>query len=127
MKLRYVVVDDAPFIRDLMKSLMSSLGHLCVGEAGDAKEASEAVLRSLPDVVFIDLVMPRKNGVAIARELRDAWPEAKLIACTTMAEDELPDPTGRAAFDAWMTKPFTKEQVERVLGETRTSRKEVQG
>lgn len=115
MKLRYVVVDDAPFIRDLVKSLMSSAGHVCVGEAGDAKEASEAVARALPDVTFVDLVMPRRNGIAIARDLRDLWPEGKLIACTTMARDELPDPEAAAAFDGWIEKPFTKESVESAL------------
>lgn len=106
---------------------MSSGGHICVGEAGEAKEALDVVMRSLPDVVFVDLVMPRKNGVAIAREIRDLWPEAKLIACTTMAPEEVPDPGARSAFDAWITKPFTKEQVNRILDDVTAARKEAHG
>ena len=68
---------------------------------------------ALGDVVFVDLVMPKKNGVAAAREIRDLWPEAKLIACTTLEPAEAGAPAG--LFDAWIAKPFTQDQIAGVL------------
>lgn len=112
MKFRYAIVDDAPFVRELLKSLLSASGHVCVGEAGDGREALDIVARALPDVIFLDLVMPRKNGVEAARELRNLWPEGKIVACTTLEESET---ESKELFDAWLAKPFTRKDVETVL------------
>lgn len=123
MSLRYVVVDDAPFIREILKAVMSDLGHLCVGEADDGREALAVVMRSLPDLIFLDLVMPRKNGLEARAEIRDNWPEAKVIACTTMQPEELPG-TSAAAFDGFITKPFDRTQIAGVVEQVMKSKRE---
>lgn len=110
-----MIVDDAPFIRELLKSVMDSMGHLCVGEAGDADEAMNLVAATLPDLAFVDLVMPKKNGVTLARELREAWPEIFLISCTTLDVADLPKSEDAKVFNAWLSKPFTKENIEQIL------------
>lgn len=117
MKLRYAVVDDAPFIRELIKSAMSRSGHLCVGEAGDGKEALDVVSKTLPDVIFLDLVMPRKNGLSVATEIRDLWPEGKIVICTTMDRYDLPVTAAAPSYDAWLAKPFTQEDLDKILVE----------
>lgn len=115
MKLRYLVVDDAPFIRELLKSVMNSMGHLCVGEASDAEEAIGLVAATLPDLAFVDLVMPKKNGVTLAHEMRELWPEIFLISCTTLEIADLPKSQDTKVFNAWLSKPFTKENIESIL------------
>ena len=114
MKLRYIVVDDAPFLRELIKGLMSSWGHLCVGEAAEASEALDVISRTLPDMIFLDLVMPKKNGAEAAKEIRELWPESKIIACTTLEQSDI-KPAQMEYFDAWLSKPFSKQQVEEVI------------
>ena len=110
MSFRYVVADDAAFIRELLKSVMKNEGHLCVGEASDGTEAISAVAQALPDVIFLDIVMPRKTGVQAAREIAEIWPVGKRIACTTLEEEQL-KPEDRALFHAFLVKPFTKENL----------------
>lgn len=124
MAVRYVVIDDASFIRDLLKGVMTDLGHVCVGEAEDGAGALAVVMRSLPDLVFMDLVMPRKNGVEARREIQDNWPEAKIIACTTLAMDELPSPSDREGFDGYITKPFDREEIASVVHKVMENKKE---
>jgi two-component system chemotaxis response regulator CheY len=115
MKIRYGVVDDAPFIRELIKSVMSSLGHVCAGEANDGAEAVDLVARTLPDVLFLDLVMPKKNGFQSAKEILEIWPSLKIIACTTLETEEIPPTVDRRLFHGWLQKPFDKKQIETVL------------
>lgn len=124
MSLRYVVVDDAPFIREILKAVMSDLGHVCVGEAEDGRAALTVVMRSLPDLIFLDLVMPRKNGLEARQELRDNWPEARIVACTTMQPEELPG-AAAAGFDGFVTKPFDRAQIAEVVDRVMNTKKEV--
>lgn len=116
MALRYVAVDDAAFIRELLKSVMSSEGHLCVGEAGDGVEAVSVTAKTLPDLVFLDLVMPRKTGLQAAKEILEIWPEARLIACTTLEEEQIGD-ENRRNFHAFLVKPFSKESLSAAVAE----------
>lgn len=111
MKFRYAIVDDAPFVRELLKSLLSAAGHVCVAESGDGREALEVVARTLPDVIFLDLVMPRKNGIEAAKEIRGLWPEGKIVACTTLEAGEF----DRSLFDGYLAKPFTRQDVTALL------------
>lgn len=121
MKFRYVVIDDAPFLRELIKGLMSSWGHLCVGEAAEWPEAVDLITRTLPEIIFLDLVMPQKNGVEIAKEIRDLWPEGKIVVCTTLEQSDLPNDV-MPLFDAWLAKPFTKKEMESLLQQLAQSR-----
>ncbi|MBX2987989.1 MAG: response regulator [Bdellovibrionaceae bacterium] len=115
MRVRYAVVDDAPFVRELIKSVMNSLGHLFVGEAGDGDEAMAMVARVLPDIVFMDLVLPKKNGVAVAKEMKAKWPDVYLIACSTLEPSEVPGFHEPQIFQGWLPKPFSKEQIDLCL------------
>lgn len=117
MKVRYLLVDDAPFIRELIKAALTPLGHVCVGEANDAIEAVELVARTLPDVVFLDLVMPGRNGLQCAQDILDAWPSTKLIACTTLEKDDLAGREAGITFQAWLSKPFTQDGLKDAISE----------
>lgn len=116
MKLRFIVVDDAPFIRELVRSGLESMGHVCVGEASDGQEALELSAKTLPDLVVLDLVTPKKNGPQFAKELPSIWPEAKILVCSTLSREDLPPSQADFLFHAWLTKPFTKEELEKQLG-----------
>lgn len=115
MSIRYVIVDDAPFVREVLKALMSSLGHQCVGEADDGRQAIDIVLKTLPQLIFLDLVLPRKNGVEVRKDLKDHWPEAKVVACSTLKPEELPQPQDAELFDGYLVKPFDLSAVENIL------------
>lgn len=111
MKIRYVVVDDAAFIRELIKNILSSDKTIFAGEAADGIEALQVVAETLPDLVFLDMVMPKLNGVETAFELKKLVPDLKIIGCSTLDNHNLISKALTEGFDAYVTKPFTKQQI----------------
>ena len=86
--LRIVVVDDHPVVRDGLRGMLEGQVDLTVvGEAGDGLEAVAVVARERPDVVLMDLRMPRLDGVAAIAKIHAAQPEARVLVLTTYDED----------------------------------------
>lgn len=111
MAIRFIVVDDAAFLRELVKNILTDAGHIFVGEAANGVEALQVAQSSLPDLVFMDMVMPQKNGIEATKEIKSFLPEVKVIGCSTIDQEGLIAQAKSAGFDAYIQKPFTKEQI----------------
>lgn len=111
MKIRFAVVDDAAFLRELLKNIITSAGGVCIGEAENGDEAVTLVNNTLPDLVMLDMVMPLRNGIDTAKAIKELHPDVKIIGCSTVDQDALVQKAYEAGFDAYIVKPFTKEQV----------------
>jgi DNA-binding NarL/FixJ family response regulator len=116
MTRRVVVVDDHALFREGLGALLASLpGTEVVGEAGDGMEAVEVVDRTSPDVVVMDLHMPRMNGVEATRQIRAAHPEVSVLVLTMLQDDA----TLFAALDAgargYMLKESGRAELARAL------------
>jgi len=87
--IRVLLVDDDDLMRAGLRAVLSSDDSVeVVGEAGDGREAIERARRLRPDVVLMDLRMPRLDGVSATRELLAAAPAAKVLVVTTFEEDD---------------------------------------
>lgn len=111
MRVRFVVADDAPFLRELIRNILSAEGAICVGEAANGDEAIRMVQESLPDLIFLDMVMPIRNGLEAARAIKELHPEVKILGCSTLDTPELIQQATAAGFDGYLVKPFTREQI----------------
>jgi two-component system chemotaxis response regulator CheY len=111
MKIRFTVIDDAAFLRELIKNIMSSAGHICVGEAENGNDGIRLVSSVLPDLVFLDMVMPLRNGLESARAIKESHPDIMIIGCSTIDNDAMIEKAHEAGFDAYITKPFSKENL----------------
>lgn len=111
MQVRFIVIDDAPFIRELLKNIVTARGATFVGEAGDGVEGLELAERSLPDLVFLDIVMPHQNGFETAKKLKEKIPDVKIIGCSTMDGSDILEKAQACGIDAYVGKPFTKQQI----------------
>lgn len=111
MDIRFVVVDDAAFLREMIKNVLESEGALCVGESADGVGAAEIVRRVLPDVVILDMVLPQTNGIDIARDIKNLAPSVKVLACSTLDADEIIQKAKCAGADGYLVKPFSKAQL----------------
>src|ERR1700679_451709 len=80
-KLTVLIVDDAPFIRDILRRLLTRAGHEVVGEAEDGVQAVAMATEKKPQLVIMDIVMPRMSGVQATKEILASLPETKVIAC----------------------------------------------
>ncbi|WP_214402985.1 response regulator [Pseudonocardia lacus] len=86
---RLVVVDDHPVVRDGLRGMLAGQPDLeVVGEAGDGREALAQVARLHPDVVLVDLRMPRLDGVGTIRALTRDHPGVRALVLTTYDEDQ---------------------------------------
>ncbi len=86
---RVLLVDDHPLFRDGVRSLLEARGVEVVGEAGDGQEALEAALRSRPDVILMDISMPRMDGLEATRLIKVRLPGVKIVILTVSDEDRL--------------------------------------
>ena len=85
--MRVLVVDDEPDVRLLLRLQLERAGHEVTGEAGDGQEAIDACAEAAPDVVILDLLMPRMNGFEAIPRLRTAHPDLRIVAYTAVAGD----------------------------------------
>ncbi len=87
--IRVLVVYDDPDVRAGLRTILGSDDQVeLVGEAADGHEAVERVDRCAPDVVLLDIRMPRLDGLAAAAEIRRRWPGQRIVVLTTFGEAE---------------------------------------
>lgn len=120
MGLTLVIVDDAPFIREVLKHIFASTPDIqIVGEARDGAEAVELVARLKPDVVLMDIVMPKKSGIEATQEILQALPETRVVACSTADQNTMVMRALEAGCCHYVTKPFKAEEVVRAVRSAR--------
>ncbi len=118
MGIKLVIVDDAPFIREAIRGLIRDTEFEYVGEAIDGEEAVDVIRRLKPDVVLMDLVMPKKNGIEVTKEILEEMPKIKIIACSTEGQTNLTLKALEAGCSHFLSKPFTAEALLKVLRTT---------
>jgi two-component system chemotaxis response regulator CheY len=110
-KLTVLIVDDAPFIRDILRRLLTRAGHEVVGEAEDGVQAVAMATEKKPQLVIMDIVMPRMSGVQATKEILASLPETKVIACSTLDQDNMLMKVMEAGAVEYIKKPFNAPDV----------------
>lgn len=111
MSIKLVIVDDAPFIRDVLRHIFVNSTVEVVGEAADGVEALKVVRETKPDVILMDIVMPKKSGIEATADILKEFPETRVIACSTVDQDSMVMRALEAGCCNFITKPFTAEGV----------------
>jgi len=114
--IRILVVDDHAVVREGLRAFLDLQdGFEVVGEAGDGDEAVSAAERLRPDVVLMDLVMPRRDGVAAMRVLRDRVPGVRVIVLTSFLDEDKLLPALRAGAAGYLLKNAQPDELERAV------------
>ena len=114
--IRVVVADDQRVVRDGLTMLIGLLeGIEVVGTAGDGIEAVERARSERPDVVLMDLRMPRLEGAEATREILAALPDTRVLVLTTYADDEHLLAALRAGARGYLTKDASAEEIEHAI------------
>ena len=110
-----LVVDDAKFMRHMIKGILVGMGWEVVGEASDGVEAVELFNDLKPDVVTLDIVMPKASGIDALKAIRTTHPHAKCVMISAIDQREpLMEALKLGAAD-YVVKPFEKERVEEAM------------
>ncbi|MFD4658379.1 response regulator [Kitasatospora sp. NPDC058444] len=118
---RVLVADDQTVVREGIVMLLGLLpGIEVVGAAGDGEEAVALVERHHPDVVLMDLRMPRCDGVEATRRIRAAHPETEVVVLTTYADDDSLFSALQAGARGYLTKDAGAEEIARAIADVRS-------
>jgi DNA-binding NarL/FixJ family response regulator len=113
---RVLLADDQRLVRESLATLLGLLGGIeLVGSASDGEEAVALAIAHEPDVVLMDLRMPRMDGIAATRALRERVPDARVIALTTFADDESVLGALRAGARGYLTKDAGAEDIKAAI------------
>jgi two-component system, OmpR family, alkaline phosphatase synthesis response regulator PhoP len=114
---KYVlIVDDEPNIVLSLEFLMKKEGHE-VRSVANGEEAMQAIAEKAPDLILLDVMMPRKDGYEVCQELRatPSWKDIKIIMLTAKGRDVEREKGLALGANDYITKPFaTQELVEKV-------------
>ncbi len=113
-----LIVDDDPFIRKLIATTLEDVAGFDLHQAGDGEEALAVAGAFPPAIVFLDVNMPRMDGMECARRLRqlDGARDATIVMLTAAGQDA--EPAARAAgADLFLTKPFSPLDLLRLVDE----------
>jgi DNA-binding NarL/FixJ family response regulator len=109
---RVLLADDQRLVRESLGTLLGLLGGIdLVATASDGEEALAMSAEHRPDVVLMDLRMPRLNGIEATRRLRELQPGVRVIALTTYADDESVLGALRAGARGYLTKDASSEDI----------------
>jgi len=115
-RIRVLVVDDHAVVREGLRTFLElQEGIEVVGEAADGAEAIREAERMRPDVILMDLVMPRLEGVGAMRELRRRLPSSRVIVLTSFAEDDRLLPAIQAGAAGYLLKDVEPQELARAV------------
>ncbi len=107
---KIMIVDDSKTFRDLIKDIIEKSGHKVVGEAADGLEAIDLYPDIKPDIVILDIIMPKISGNDAIKGILKKDPNAKIIICSTLDFEDLIQDTIKLGVKDYIIKPINNEK-----------------
>lgn len=108
---RILLVDDNDVTREVLRVILRSEGYAVVGEATDGGAALELALKLIPDIILLDLVMPKIGGHEILPKLREMLPNAKVLVVTANKDQDMVSEVVKAGIHGYILKPFNAQRI----------------
>lgn len=106
-----LIVDDAAFMRMMIKDILSKNGYNVAGEAENGAKAVEKYNELKPDLVLMDITMPEMDGIAALKAIKAADPGSLIIMCSAMGQQAMVIEAIQAGAKDFIVKPFQAERV----------------
>ena len=111
MKARVLIADDASFMRQMIREIIEPEGYEVVGEATNGVEAIERYIELTPDIVTMDIVMPKQSGIDAVKGILEKAPDAKVVMCSALGQESLVMEALQAGARDFIVKPFKPDNV----------------
>ena len=118
MAKRVLIVDDAAFMRMMIKDILTKNGFEVVGEAKDGLQAIDKYKELSPDLVTMDITMPEMDGIAALKEIKNINTDAKVIMCSAMGQQAMVIDAIQAGANDFIVKPFQADRVIEAIKKT---------
>lgn len=106
-----LIVDDAAFMRMMIKDILTKNGYHVTGEAENGEEAVQQYKELTPDLVTMDITMPEKDGIAALKEIKEINNDAIVIMCSAMGQQAMVIDAIQAGAKDFIVKPFQADRV----------------
>jgi len=118
-RVRILVADDADFMYEMLENLIDKNRFEVVGYAADGEEAVKKYKELTPDLVTMDILMPRMNGIKSIKEIRHMNPRARILVISALSDPDLVKEAMTAGASDYITKPFSvsdlKARISKVM------------
>ena len=108
---KILIVDDATFMRMMLKDILVKNGHTIVGEATNGREALEKYQEVNPDLVTMDITMPEIDGLQGLKNIKAVDPDAKVVMCSAMGQQMMVIEAIQSGAKDFIVKPFQADRV----------------
>jgi two-component system chemotaxis response regulator CheY len=115
---RILVVDDAAFMRMMIRDILTKNGFEVCGEANDGAQAIEKFKEVKPDLITMDITMPEMDGIAALKEIKKLDPNAKVVMCSAMGQQAMVIDAIQAGAKDFIVKPFQPDRVIEAIKKT---------
>ena len=111
MSKKVLIVDDAAFMRMMIKDILNKNGYEVAGEAENGLKALEKYKELTPDLVLMDITMPEMNGIDAVKNIKAIDPGAKIVMCSEMGQQAMVIESIQAGAKDFIVKPFQADRV----------------
>jgi len=108
---RILVVDDAAFMRMIIKDILSKNEFDVVGEGENGLQAIELYGTLKPDLLLMDITMPQMDGIEALKKIMEANPSAKIVMCSAMGQQSMVIDAIKAGAKDFIVKPFQADRI----------------
>ncbi|HHX57801.1 MAG TPA: response regulator [Clostridiales bacterium] len=116
MEKKILLVDDAAFMRMMLKDTLSKNGYINIIEAADGEIACSMYKEELPDLIIMDITMPNKTGIEALREIKAMDPGSKIIMCSAMGQESMVVEAIKLGALDFIVKPFKPDRILQIVG-----------
>ena len=108
---RVLIADDASFMRQMIRDIIEPEGFEVVGEASDGVEVVEKYKKLRPDLVMMDIVMPKRSGIDAVKAIKAEDAGARVVMCSALGQEALVTEAMQAGARDFIVKPFKPDAV----------------
>lgn len=108
---KVLIVDDAAFMRMMIKDILEKNDFEIIGEASNGVMAVDMYKKEKPDVVTMDITMPDMDGIEAVKQIKAFDPDAKVIMCSAMGQQSMVMDAIRAGAKDFIVKPFQADRI----------------
>ncbi|MHA1729007.1 MAG: response regulator [Promethearchaeota archaeon] len=111
MTKKILIVDDASFMRKILKKILAGAGYEIIGEAEDADSGIDTYKKTKPDLTTMDICMPKKSGIEAIKEIKEFDDNATILVCSALGQELLVMEAIEAGAKDFIVKPFKKDDI----------------
>ena len=112
---KILIVDDALFMRKVIRNVLEESGYTDITEAQDGKEALLKYEEGRPDIILLDITMPGMSGLEILEEILRRNPDQKVVMCSAIGQEAMIQKAVDMGAADFIVKPFEKEKLRKTV------------